>query len=103
MLGPALAWMEVGGVRTPLARRHANRRVLAHLVALHRQGDDACAGVEDLLAAGWPDEVVVPEAGAARVYTALATLRRWGLRRWLERTDFGYRLSPSLSIQTSEH
>ncbi len=102
VVGPDLVWMEVGDRRTPLARRHANRRVLAHLLALHASERDAYAGVDDLLAAGWPDEKVLPEAGAARVYTAIATLRRWGLRRWLERTDLGYRLTPELRVRQAD-
>ena len=55
-------------------------------------------GVEALLAGGWPGEVVLPEAGASRVYVAVSTLRRMGLRELLVRVDTGYMLDPELAV-----
>lgn len=49
--------------------------------------------VTDLLEAGWPGEKVLPAAGQERVYTAIATLRRLGLRPVLVRSDNGYAIA----------
>ena len=45
-----------------------------------------------------PDGDVVWEAGANRVYVALAQLRRMGMRDLIERTRGGYRFVPDLQI-----
>lgn len=101
-LGEATAWVEVpGSSRRSLVRHHANRRILERLVRAHRESPGAAVSLEGLLEAGWPDEQVLAEAGAARVYTALSTLRRWGLRSLIEKADGGYRLRPDARIDTS--
>jgi hypothetical protein len=47
------------------------------------------------LAAGWPDEKVLYDAGMLRVYTAIRRLRKLGLTDVLLRRDDGYVLDPS--------
>lgn len=54
--------------------------------------------VAALLLAGWPDERVLHHAGTSRVYTAIAQLRREGLRDVLLRRDEGYLLDPNVAI-----
>ncbi|MEZ4318604.1 MAG: hypothetical protein R3F61_13910 [Myxococcota bacterium] len=99
-LGPELAWFEVPtGSRRSLVKHHANRRVLACLVDAHRAAPGAAVTVAELLKAGWPDELVLPDAGAARVYTALSTLRRWGLRAVLEKAETGYRIRADAVVE----
>lgn len=94
------SWFEVpGGERVSLTTRHANRRVLERLVQAH--GDGATATVGDLLAAGWPGERVLAEAGAARVYTAVATLRREGLKDLIEKTETGYAIRPTAVVEVT--
>jgi hypothetical protein len=44
---------------------------------------------------------VLPEAGASRVYVAVATLRRMGLSA-LVRIDDGYRLDPSVPVVVAQ-
>lgn len=83
------SWFEVPGAdRVSLATRRNNRRVLERLIDAHLAG--RAADVDELLEAGWPGERVLADAGAARVYTAVATLRREGLKDVLERTETGY-------------
>ncbi len=79
------------GSRAPL------RRVLLCLVD-HAERGESC-DVWRLLEAGWPGERVDPEAGANRVYAAVSTLRRMGLRSVIERFDAGYRIGPSVQIE----
>ncbi len=79
------------GSRAPL------RRVLLCLID-HADRNEAC-DVWRLLEAGWPGERVDPEAGANRVYAAVSTLRRMGLRSVIERFDAGYRISPDAQIE----
>jgi hypothetical protein len=68
-------------------------------LADHREAaPDDPLRVEALIAAGWPGERILPKAGATRVYTALSTLRRLGLRGALLRRSGGYLLDPSLPI-----
>jgi len=78
--------------RVSLARRDAPRRILAGLYERARGDDDSPFDVEALQAIGWPGERILPEAGATRVYAAVATLRRLGLRGYLKTFGSGYRL-----------
>jgi hypothetical protein len=77
--------------RTPL------RRVLLCLLDAHEARIPSVV-VWDLLEAGWPGEAPTPEAGANRVYAAIAALRRMGLREQIQRFEAGYRFNPGLSI-----
>lgn len=54
--------------------------------------------MDALIAAGWPGERMLSKAGATRVYTAIASLRRLGLRDSLLRDDRGYLLRPDVPI-----
>lgn len=98
-VGSGAYWFEApGGARVALSRRPSLRRVLAHLVALRASSPGAAASVMALLAAGWPGERVLPEAGAERVYTAVRTLRSMGLQAVLVRRDGGYALDPAVPL-----
>lgn len=57
-------------------------------------GTGASRSVDDITAAAWPGVQLVGESGAARVYSAVATLRRLGLRDALIRDGDGYALDP---------
>jgi hypothetical protein len=48
---------------------------------------------------GWPGERVTPEAAASRVYTAIRTLRGFGLDEYLLTSDEGYFLSTDIEIE----
>jgi len=90
-------WFQFDGRTADLRRRGSLRRILAALGASHdaREALDVLA----LQQAGWPNERMRPESGRNRVYTAISTLRREGLKGILERLDDGYRLSPTLVIR----
>lgn len=95
-----LGWFEIdGGPRCRLASRASLRRLLTVLVDQHRDRPGAVLAPDLLLAAGWPGERVLPEAGLHRVHVALSELRRMGLRCALERFDAGYRFDPALAVQ----
>jgi hypothetical protein len=55
--------------------------------------------VETLVTAGWPGERMLVRAGATRVYTAIASLRRLGLRDVLLSAEHGYLLAPGLPLE----
>ena len=55
--------------------------------------------VHGVLAAGWPGEVVLPDAASNRVYVAMATLRKLGLAPILHTSDDGYRLALDAPIE----
>ncbi len=56
-------------------------------------------GRDELVTAGWPGERLVAEAAAGRLYAAIATLRRMGLRDWLQRRDDGYLLDADVPFR----
>jgi transcriptional regulator with AAA-type ATPase domain len=94
------AWLEpAGGERVSLLSRKTLRRLLAELVRAHREEKERSLTVAELLAAGWPDERVLPRAGASRVYVAMTSLRQLGLRELLDRTPLGYRLAPRANVR----
>lgn len=85
---------EVHNLRT----RKTLARVLAVLVESHEQNRGTPLSIDALLARAWPDERIHKRAGANRVYVALTTLRKLGLRDLLVRTDDGYMLDPQTTL-----
>ena len=58
--------------------------------------------VSDMLERAWTDEKLLARAGANRVYVAMTTLRKMGLRDLLVRTDSGYVLDPEVPLRIIE-
>ncbi|MFO0550093.1 MAG: tetratricopeptide repeat protein [Polyangiaceae bacterium] len=75
-----------------LARRKAVRGVLRCLVEARLERPGIALSVEALVNAGWPGERILPAAGAERVYAAIATLRKLGLRGFIAQEGDGYLL-----------
>jgi predicted ATPase len=99
VIGPSARWFRTpGGVKVDLARRRPLRLILAALGTARRERPGRALTVDALLAGGWPGEIVLPEAGASRVYVAVCTLRRMGLRDFLQRTDDGYLIDPAVAV-----
>jgi predicted ATPase len=90
--------------RTPAARavtlerRRAVRLILLKLVEHRLKAPGEALSPDTLLEHGWPGERVLAEAGASRVYVALATLRKLGLRGLLVSRDGGYLLDPEVEL-----
>ncbi len=76
--------------------RGAQAGVLAKLLRLHGVDD---AQVEDLVEAGWPHERISEAAATNRVYVALTSLRKLGIRPILVNARPGWRLDPSVTVR----
>jgi hypothetical protein len=76
--------------------------VLRALVDARSSQPGVPVSVETLVAAGWPGERILPAAAAGRVYTAIATLRRMGLRGVVEQTGTGYLIPPQIPVVLHE-
>lgn len=88
------SWFATAGERIDLSRRPHLARLLAALVRSYEgDGADSSVSVTTLFRAGWPDERVARGSASARVYVAIGTLRKLGLRQHLESDAGGYRLS----------
>lgn len=93
-------WFETRDVgRVNLQRRRALRACLAELVRLRIESPGVALGVSEIVALGWPGESIHPEAARERVYTAITTLRRFGLRESLRRRDDGYLIDPCEPVE----
>ncbi len=79
-------------------KRRALPGILRRLVAQRRTQDADPLTVYDLIEAGWPGEKTLPEAGAHRVYVAIDTMRKLGLRDCILRNDDGYFLSTEVTL-----
>lgn len=98
-VGPEARWLEApGAARADLAGRDVLRRILLSLVEAHARRPGQPLTKEDLLAAGWRGERVLPRAGANRVRVALSTLRNLGLRAVLLSRPDGWLLDPAVSV-----
>ncbi len=98
--GDARAFLAPGASeRVDLTRRRPLRRVLDALVERRIASPGEALSLDDVLAAGWPGERVGYEAAANRVYVALATLRKLGLRDLVASTDAGYLIPPTQAIE----
>ncbi|UJR82530.1 hypothetical protein [Sandaracinus amylolyticus] len=90
----------VRGHRVSVARHAAVRRVLARLVL--GWADERDVGDDELVAAAWPGERLVPRSATHRLHVAISTLRRAGLGEHLERAARGYRLRGPLALLAPE-
>ena len=84
------------GEKVDLSRRRALRNILAALLDARLLQEPVALSLDDLVAAGWPGERMVPQAASNRTYVAITTLRKLGLRGLLIRRDDGYLLDPSV-------
>lgn len=87
-----------GGETVSLARWRPLQRVLAALAEQRDLSPGIPMTAPDLVASGWPGERMLARAGATRVYTAIATLRRLGLRDLLVRDGGGYLLDGDVPL-----
>ncbi len=90
------------GTRHDLERRKTLARVLATLIEARREAPGRALSVADLLERAWAEERLLPRAGANRVYVAVTTLRKLGLRDLLARTDAGYLLDQDVPLRIIE-
>ena len=74
------------------------RALLRTLVSRRRDAPGEGVPVDELIAAGWPEERMRIESGLNRAYVAVATLRKKGLRGILLRNAGGYLLSLAVPI-----
>ncbi len=86
------------GERVDLSRRTTLARLLVGLVRQRLSARGQPISVDGLLEAGWPGERVLPDAGANRVYVAVATLRKLGLRDALAGRDGGYLIDEDVEV-----
>ncbi len=94
------SWFRAPGslASVDLGRRRALRGVLAALSHQRHTRPGEAVEREALIRAGWGDERIDPAAALERVYAAVATLRRLGLRGVLLQKADGYLLSPSCPL-----
>lgn len=81
-----------------LRMRFALAKILRALVAAFERDGDKTLSLDEVVHAGWPGEKLLSDSASNRVYVALATLRKLGLRDAIERREGGYRLSPKAAI-----
>jgi len=100
VLGTDGLWFELGTAgRVRLGRHGALRRVLVRLAEERLSRPGVGVNVDDVIRAGWPEEVMLYEAGLQRAYTTIRRLRALGLERALLTRDEGYLLDPCLSLR----
>ncbi|MFT6395876.1 MAG: putative ATPase [Bradymonadia bacterium] len=86
-----------GGESVSLESRPVLARLLETLVsaALAQSGS---VSVETLVRSGWPDQRAVNSAAVNRLHVALSTLRKLGLKPYLQRVEDAYQLAEELRV-----
>lgn len=98
-VGRAGYWFRVDSGK--VVALHRRRPLRALLMALAERSDPSLPlGYDALVAAGWPNERVLRHAGIVRLRTAIATLRRMGLRDTLITTGDGYALMADVALES---
>lgn len=90
------------GEKHNLERRKILARLFGALMDARRERPGDPMTTDDLLAAGWPNARFVEGTGANRVYVALTTLRKLGLRDVVVRTGRGYLVDPAVPLRVVE-
>lgn len=89
------------GVEVDLSRRVPLRKIVAFLADRRRVAAGESSTLHQVVAAGWPEERILPQAATNRVYVAMATLRKLGLSSVLLTTDRGYLFDPAVPLETT--
>jgi hypothetical protein len=96
-------WFQLGDQPVvTLETRMPLRRLLLALAELKKRSPGAVLPVTAAFEAGWPGERASPTAAAMRVYTAIHSLRRLGLRGLLVRRRRGYVLDALVTVTTHQ-
>jgi len=96
-------WFQITGrSRVILETRVPLRRLLLALAEMKERSPNAVLPVTAAFEAGWPGERASATAAAMRVYTAVHSLRRLGLRGLLVRRRRGYVLDIDVQIAANE-
>jgi predicted ATPase len=97
-VGPRAEWFVPPGSskKVDLRDRQPSRRLLHALASAATRAQTL--SLQALVEAGWPGEKMSLRAAANRVYSAVATLRRRGLREVLQRSEHGYSLNRNLAV-----
>ena len=88
-----------GKTAIDLTSRKPLRAILWALTLARLVDTGTPVSADALIAAGWPEERVRPDAAAHRLRVAISTLRKLGLRELLETMGDAYRLSPEAPIE----
>jgi len=103
IVGAGGLWLRPpGGERVSLKQRRPLRLLVERLSQERLAEPGHPLSWEDLLAAGWPQERVIPSAGAHRVRVAISTLRKLGLREVLITVPEGYLFDVSVDVHLLE-
>jgi hypothetical protein len=100
VVGSEGLWFQLpGGPAVSVERWRPLQRLLARLAEERQERPGQPLPVDALILAGWPGERMLARAGATRVYTAIASLRRLGLRDVLLSVEHGYLLAPGVPLE----
>ncbi|MGK0359825.1 MAG: putative ATPase/Tfp pilus assembly protein PilF [Bradymonadia bacterium] len=103
IISPGADWLQAPGEDgQSIRRRHTLRRLLAAFAEARETQPGQGMQMNALIAAGWPGEQILPHAAANRVYVAIATLRKLGLRDLLHSHEDGYLLDPATPLVRAE-
>lgn len=91
MLARSGQWVVANGTRVDLSDSPTLAAVLRSLVNGHLAGR-RCVPTSEVVAESWSDERILPRAASNRIYVAMNSLRRIGLRGIIVRGDGGYTL-----------
>lgn len=87
------------GARADLRRSPVLRMLLVALARARTERPGTTLDTDTLVAACWPGERMLRKSASDRLRVSLATLRRLGLRRVLQRDGLGWRLDPSVACE----
>ena len=88
-----------GGERVDLKNRRSLRLVLRALIRHRFDHPGETLTTHALFEAGWPGERAQPQAATSRVYVALSTLRKLGLRDVVVKKESGYLIDEGIDLR----
>jgi len=102
-VGPRARWFVLDDqARVGLERRGSPSRILATLIDNRIAAPGSVVPPDELFEYGWPGQRASTESAAQRVYTALWTLRKLGLRDAIVRVAEGYFIDPAIDVVTHD-
>ena len=102
-VGPQLRWIQVNNAaRQRVSGRGPMRGMLSALLRIRDADVRAVLSRDELFEAGWPGQCVDERSRANRVYVALSSLRKLGLREALLHDGDGYRFAPEWGVRHAD-